>query len=116
MMIDYCKLKPEVETPVKRIPDPLIFPFSVFMHNGGYLVSPTKDGVTYKKGKYIGKIKGSWESYSESHEMNDHCIQRFKTFTELYLKRGQSFIQDLRKQGIGQVHPAMRKQLFGAAA
>ncbi|ENU92953.1 hypothetical protein F971_01940 [Acinetobacter vivianii] len=115
-MINYLKIKPEVTKLVKRIPDPLLFPFSVFMDNGGYLVSPIKEGVIYKKGKHIGKIKFSLEISAESYEMNEHCIQRFKTFTELYLKTGPKFIEDLDRQGSNRIPPAVKKILFGAAA
>ncbi|WP_038342125.1 hypothetical protein [Acinetobacter sp. A47] len=110
--INYCKIKPEVPQPVKRIPDPLVFPFSVFMQNGGYSISPAKDGVSFKKGKYTGKIKGSWSVRADFYEMNEHCINRFKMFTELYLKGGKKFIEDLTQQGFARLPPHMRDQTF----
>lgn len=100
MMIDYCRIKPEVNRMVKRIPDPLIFPFSVFMRNNGYTISAVKDGIIYRKGKAVAKIPGAVETSEQSYAMNEHCSMRFKTFTELYLKIGYLFIEELNRQGL----------------
>lgn len=116
-MINYLKIKSEVKRPVKRIPDQLLFPFTVFMHNGGYTISPTKEGFSYKKGNDIGKINGIWGDEIESYEMNEHCINRFKIFTELYLKHGKYFINELTQQGYNRLPKNLReKQSLKVAA
>ncbi|MFV5191558.1 hypothetical protein ACMXYY_05370 [Acinetobacter courvalinii] len=109
-MINYCKIKPDATQLMKCIPDPLIFPFSVFMQNGGYSISPAKDGITFKKDKHIGKIKGSWTIRADFYEMNEHCMNRFKMFAELYLKNGKKFIEELTEQGLTRLPPHMRNQ------
>ncbi|ENX34935.1 hypothetical protein F889_01575 [Acinetobacter colistiniresistens] len=114
-MIDYLKIKPEVVHPTQRIPDPLVFPFSVFMQNGGYLISAAKDGIVFRKGKLTGKIIGEWEVQEDTYAMNLHCIHRFKMFTELYLKSGQQFLDGLRSQGVKRLPLNLRNQYLKAA-
>lgn len=109
-VIDYCKVKPEALQPQERIPDPLIFPFSVFMQNGGYEVGAAKNGVVFKKGKAVGRIYGSWVIREKTYSMNEHCIARFKMFNELYLKTGRLFIDELTKTGVAKLPPSMSNQ------